>query len=31
MATATCGAQIKNRKRAKDCMQVMGLNETIDQ
>ena len=28
---AICGVQVKDRKRAKDLMLVLGLNKTMDQ
>ena len=31
MVLATCGVQLKNRKRSKDLMLIFGLNETTDQ
>ena len=30
MVRAMCGVQIKGRKRAKDFMLMLGLNESID-
>ena len=30
MVRAMCGAQLKDRKRAKDLMLMLGLNETAD-
>ena len=31
MVTAMCGVQLKDRKRSKDLMLMLGLNETISQ
>ena len=31
MVRAMCGVQLKGRKRSKDLMLMLGLNETIDQ
>ena len=31
MESAMCGLQLKDRKRAKELMLVLGLNETVDQ
>ena len=31
MVRAMCGVQLKDRKRSKDLMLMLGLNETIDQ
>ena len=31
MLRAMCGVQLKDRKRCKDLMSMIGLNETIDQ
>ena len=31
MVRAICGVQLKDRKRSRDLMFMLGLNETIDQ
>ena len=31
MVRTMCGTQLKHRKRSKDLMLMLGLNETIDQ
>ena len=31
MMRAMCGVQLKERKRAKDLMSMLALNETVDQ